>query len=205
MAYRAVVRHVRYWRGQVHRWSTVYTFAGTLTGPLTAALAQSFMILDDGMCYGGTTKQGGTYECSLYNTATGGVPVATYTAFDWTAFASWVAHRGTFWTGTGFVTEPQAEVAMQVQWPVGLSTSGKPVTLKKWYHAVPQTSALAGAQDVPASSVTSLAVGAANIKAGLSSVGLVLSTKGGTFAGTGAVEPYYKNHQMPRGRRRPKA
>lgn len=203
MPYRAVVRHVRYWRGAPHRWSTVYPFLGTPTSGLTTADAQSVLVADDKMCWGTQAAEGGTYECALYDQAVGGVPVAVYTAFDWTTPASWIKYGGAAWT-TPTGNEFGAEMALAVTWAAGLSATGKPVKLRKWYHALPISAASTpGAADVSAASVTSLTAQANLITAVLSSKGLALGSPSGRFAGAAHVSNYYEAHQMPRGRRRP--
>lgn len=200
--YRGVVRHVRYWRGAIHRWSTVYQFIGTLSSGLSATDAQALLTHDDAMCYGSLAAQGGTYECQLYDSASGGVPVAAYVAFDWTNPSAWLQHSHTGWTApSGLMAEP-AESALAVEWAGGLSKSGKPVVFRKWYHAVPQSGESAGVQDVPSASVTSLQVAAQAIVGVLGAKGLTMGSGTGRFAGTAHVDGYYGNHQMPRGRRR---
>jgi hypothetical protein len=203
MPYRGVVRHVRYWRGDVHRWSTVYPFLGTLTSALTSSDAETLLLADDKMCFGINAGDGGTYECDLYDTASGGVPVASYIAFDWTTPGSWIKYGGAAWTG-GTVFETQAETSLAVTWPAGLSRTGKPVVLRKWYHAVPVSVGTAGqTPDIATGNLTSLKAQAVVLINALSAKGLVMGSASGRFAGTvPVVSPFYENHQMPRGRRR---
>ena len=203
MAYRGVVRHVRYWRGQVHKWSTVYHFQGTPTSALVAADAQTLLTADDKMCWGNSAAaNGGSYECDLYNQSTGGVPIATYVAFNWQSPATWIAYSGASW-GTGLSGfDATAENALLVEWAAGLSKSGKPVKLRKWYHAIPQTGAVGGAVQLGAANVSALQTAAANMVNVLGGKGLTLGSPSNRFAGAATVSPYFSNHQMPRGRRR---
>ena len=203
MSYRGVVRHVRYWRGQVHKWSTVYQFLGTPTSAIGVSDAQALLTADDKMCWGaGTVANGGTYECDIYNVASGGVPIASYVAFPWATPASWIAYSGASWGVATALQDPVAEAALLVEWAAGLSSSGKPVKLRKWYHAVKQSSAQGTAQSVAAADVTALTTAANAMVNVLGSKGLTLGSSTGRFAGTATVRPYLENHQMPRGRRR---
>lgn len=201
MSYRGVVKHVRYWRGAIHTWSTVYPFIGTLSSALAATDAQALLVADAKMCYG-AAGTGGAYQCELYNTASGGVPVATYTAFDHTNPSAWPGAVGSVWTvSTAF--NAVAEPALLVEWAAGTSSSGKPVKLRKWYHAVPISPAASGsAVDVPTAQATLLAAQATALEGVLGSKGLALGSPKGVFATGATVSSFYSNHQMPRGRRR---
>lgn len=200
--YRAVVRHVRYWRGVVHRWSTVYHYSGTASGSVGDTQATAVLNADSGMCYGSSATEGGAYECQVYDQASGGVPISTVVAFDWTNPASWERYSSAYWTTDGPSAVTAAEVALGVEWAAGISRSGKPVILRKWYHAVPVSTAAPGAVDVPTADNTSLLTGALALYNAMGSVGLLLSSGSGRFAGSATIQRYYQNHQMPRGRRR---
>lgn len=203
MTYRAVVRHVRYWRGAVHRWSTVYQFVGTAGSGLTSSDAQLVLNADNKMLYKTGPSLGGTYECALYNQASGGVPIAVYTAFDWTAPGSWLAGSATAWTTTAAAYDGNAECATSVSWPAGLSSSGKPVHLRKWYHSCPVPTVSGGANQIAAADVTALNLQAQTIIGVLAGKGLSLGSATGRIAGTATVtDPFFGNHQMDRGRRR---
>jgi hypothetical protein len=202
VTYRAVCRHVRYWRGVVHHWSTVYQFVGTPSAGITLTDAQQVLAIDNAMLYGTGPNAGGTYECAIYDQASGGVPLVTYTAFNPAAPASWLVGPGTAWPTTAAGLEKQAEVALQVTWAAGLSHSGKPVHLRKWYHMVPVASSTGGSADVLPAAVTALQAEAQAMNGVLGGKGLTLGTSSGRIAGLASVLPFYGNHQMPRGRRR---
>jgi hypothetical protein len=201
--YRAIVKHVRYWRGSVHRWSTSYQMTGALSTPFTATAAQTLLTADDKICYSESSGgvSGGTYECAIY-AAGGGTPLASYTAFDWTTPASWIAYASTAWPVRTVLPDTNAENALLVEWPAGFSSSGKPVKFRKWYHAVPQTGGVGNTVDVSTSVAAGLATQANNIAICLYATwGVALGTSGRS-PGTVHVSQYYGNHQMPRGRRR---
>lgn len=200
--YRAQVHHVRYWRGQIHRWSTVYHFGGIPSPALDAAAAKLVLEADDAMCYTNTNIYGGTYECNIYDADTGGVPVASVTLFDWQTPSSWIVYGGEGWQTTAPPPCDDAEVALLVEASLGLSKTGKPVNARKWYHAVPQTNQPLGAPQVSAADITKLTAQANLIYTCLSTYGLSANSPSGRLPGTPVVKAYYGNHQMPRGRRR---
>ena len=202
MTTRAVVRHVRYWRGTIHRWSTVYQFVGTPTSALTADDATLVLEADDDMCYPAENFYMGTYECQLYDQAVGGVPIASVTRFNWENHAAWIPPTGMGWTTRGNVAVSTAEVALLVEWPAGLSRTGKPVVLRKFYHACEDNEPGPGSPDVGGSDLASLAERANTLKGTLAAKGLVLGSSSGRLAGAPRVNQFYVTHQMPRGCRK---
>jgi hypothetical protein len=175
---------------------------GTAGASFTSADAQALLTADDKMCWASANAQGGSYEAQIYNGASGGVPIAAYVAFDWTAPGTWIKHSGTAWGGVSGSMASPAEAALLVKWAGGFSTSGKPVSFRKWYHAVPVSSVGDTGQDVTSSSLTSLQTAAQSIVGVFGSKGLTLGSPSGRLAGTASVDPYYNNHQMSRGRKR---
>lgn len=201
--YRMIVKHVAYWRGEIHKWSNSFQFQGTAAAP-TATDCQTLLTAVKTMCFSDTSSSaafGGAYECVAYN-ASGGAPLATYVAFDWTTPATWIPYNSTAWPSAGTVPDSSLEVALLVEWPAGLSSTGKPVQFRKWFHAVPQSTAAAPGQvDIASAKVTALTAAAVTLTNCLASSHLLLST-GARYAGTPVVSPYYANHQMPKGRKR---
>nr|CRY97320.1 hypothetical protein [uncultured prokaryote] len=201
--YRMVARHVRYWRGLVHHWSTVWPFTGTLASGDWATAILAIQVLETGVCWGGgSAGAGGLYEIALYDQATGGVPIAVENYFDPDTPGDWVAYVGDAWPSghTGFVSA--AEVALQVEWRAGLSSSGKPVYFRKWFHSVPNGGGAGASVDVNGASQTAIE---AYIQAQTSIVGGLgapLGRGSRLAATTPTVAAAYGNHQMPRGRRR---
>jgi hypothetical protein len=202
MAYRVVVRNVRYWRGQIKRWQSVYPFIGTPSSALGLADAQAVFNAHSKMLWNGGATQGGPYEAAIYDQATGGVPIVVFTAFDYLTPGSWQAVAGSVWSGSGTSLGQPAEQALIVEWAAGLSKSGKPVTLKKFYHQVKPSAAIGAAPDVSVGDVAQLGLAANQLAACLAGKGLSLGSPSGRFAGSAKIKNYYGNHQMARGRRR---
>nr|CRY96080.1 hypothetical protein [uncultured prokaryote] len=203
--YRGIVKHVSYWRGIVHRWSTSYSLTAAGSPVIDTAACEILLSNDDLMCFGQSAADGGTYECAIYN-AGGGTPLATYTAFDYETPSTWILHAGaaTWDVAETINSDTGLESALVVDWPAGVSKSGKPVAFRKWFHAVPQSGTAPKTPDVPAASLTKLQAQAAALQVCLTSgYGLNLGNAG-RVAGSPVVSAYYGNHQMPRGRRRKK-
>jgi hypothetical protein len=196
-----VVKHVRYWRGAIHKWSTSYQFRGSAAAP-SAADCQTLLVNESPLCYQPSTGiWGGAYECVAY-AASGGAPLSSYTHFDPDTPSSWIGYSASGWSSFTRTFESAAEVSLQIEWPAGLSSTGKPVFFRKWLHAVPTSAAVTGgAVDIAAADVTALTAKAVLLTNCLASSNLLLST-GARYAGTPVVASYYANHQMPKGRRR---
>lgn len=201
--YRAVVRHVRYWRGNIHRWSTVYRFSGTVSsGDIPTAIGYIHN-MEQAVCYpapGG--GGGGIWEIAFYNQASGGVPISVTTYFDPSTPGTWIPYDGSAWSSLTTALEGNAEVALQVKWLAGLSSSGKPVAFRKWYHAVPQLASGNTAPDVSTGNRTSIQNVIQSQLAPVAGLGLLLGNSSRIAAATPVVQAFFGNHQMPRGRRK---
>lgn len=201
--YRIVTRHVRYWRGAVHRWSNVYPFTGTIASGNYAACIAAMHTAEQAINYytGTPPITGGNYEIAMYNSATGGVPVDVVTYFDYTAPGSWIPYTATAW-GTSSAYEQVAEVALAVRWQGGLSRTGKPVYFRKWYHSVPSSTATGSARDVSTAAVLNIGNALTTALNTVGGFGAPMGRGGRLASSSPIVGIYYENHQMPRGRRR---
>lgn len=201
--YRIVVRHVRYWRGLPHKWSTVYPFVGTITSGNYGAAIAAIKTMEQSVCYALTGPvEGGIWEIALYNQSSGGVPQDIVTYFDPDTPGSWVAYTGSAWSAASEQLVPAAEVALGVRWAAGLSSSGKPVFFRKWYHAVPQVATAGATPDVSSANITTLVAALTTGINAVGGLGAPMGSGGRLAALTPVVSPFYENHQMPRGRRR---
>lgn len=201
--YRLVSRHVRYWRGSVHRWSTVWRFTGTFTGPGLVSATTALHDLEQGVNYPGiSTHQGGLYEISIYDHATGGVPVLTTTYFDWTNPAVWINYTGSAWAAPFGVAVGNAEAAVVAEWHAGVSRTGKPVRFRKWFHMTPVTVASSGGADISPTDVSNIQALIDSKVAVIDGLGVQMGNGSRLAALNCTVLPHYGNHQMPRGRRR---
>lgn len=203
--YRIIIDHVRYWRGKVHRWSTSYSMTGNGTTP-DATACGTFLAAESKLLYPGDgASRGGPYECRIY-LRSGGVPVATFTKFNWQAPAEWVAPSGEAWSSiTDGNFDDTAEDAVLLTWEAGLSKTGKPVFFRHYYHAIPfMGSSVAGQQTVPAAVVTNLQSYGQQLVTSLAPGYGLVQGNANRLAGTSPVAgPYVVTHQMPRGRKRP--
>lgn len=201
--YRVEVVHAGYWRGTVDRWTSNYSYNGQASPGIDDAACDLIKGADSNMCWGGgIAANGGIAEVHFY-ASSGGTPVHSKIYFDWEAPATWVAYTQSGWTGTHTDPVLEGEAALAVSWHGGLSSSGKPVSFRKWYHAVPQTDSHPSNPQVTAPDVASLTSAALLFNAVLASYGLVQGTAAGRLAGSPTVQLWYGNHQRVRGRRRP--
>lgn len=201
--YRMVVRHVRYWRGTPHKWSQVFPFTGSISAGNYGAAINALHVGVQQICFQPTSATyGGNYAIALYNSATGGVPVAVTTYFDPDTTSAWVQYDGSAWGTHGQPAEAAAEVAMGIRWAAGLSSSGKPVYFRKWVHAVPISTAAPGVRDISTTAAGAIANAMTSAQNAIGALGLQLGNGSRLASLSPVVEPYYENHQMPRGRRR---
>lgn len=201
--YRIVTRHVRYWRGAIHKTSTVWPFTGTIAAGSYAAAIAAMYTAEQAVGYKqNSVTAGGVYEIALYNSSTGGVPVAVTTYFPWATPGSWIPYTGTGWYTSTPPADNNAETALQVEWPAGLSSSGKPVYFRKWFHMVPDDAFAPGVADLTTSQAGTLASVLHTGTSTVAGLGAPMGRAGRFAASAGTVALYFGNHQMPRGRRR---
>lgn len=202
--YRIVSRHVRYWRGAIHKWSNVWPFTGTIATGSYATAIDHIHTLEQGVNYPDPSGGGGgLWEIALYNQASGGVAQAVATYFDPATPGAWIPYSGAGWLVSSVRLAEPAEAALSAKWQAGLSSSGKPVYFRKWFHAVPIVNALPGSADVsPAQATALMGIMTAELNA-VGGLGAPMGN-GARLAGTsGTVQSFYGNHQMPRGRKKP--
>lgn len=201
--YRIVSRHVRYWRGSVHKWSTVWRFVGTIPSASYGTALTAIHDLEQAVNYPGiSTHQGGLYEVALYNQSSGGVPIDTVTYFDYTNPAGWINYTGSAWASPFGVAVGSAEIATVAEWSAGVSTTGKPVRFRKWFHMTPVTTGTSGAADISSADVSSLQSAIDAKIAIVGGLGAPMGSGSRLAATTSVVLPHFGAHQMPRGRRR---
>lgn len=192
--YRFQVVSVGMWRGKIKRWNTTFhtTDSGSDTFIYQRMQACGYKAPGDvlGACSGGTA------QISVYNAA-GGAPIRVIKYFDWQAPSTWVPYTGTVWSAVpeGTPIDAAGESAVVVIGHMaGLSATGKPVTTRKYLHAVPSRSA-ASYDDPDISAATATAIAsqwAPNL----------LANPSGISPATITVPSYYLSHQRVRGRRR---
>jgi hypothetical protein len=202
----AVVRlqatSVGYWRGQVKRWNNTFHYTtSAMTPNYAACLAVASVNL---RALGAPAVAGGLASLKLY-AAGGGVPLAEQINFPYETPGSWLPWNSSgIWQSTG--TPPEAmEAAAVFTIAAGLSSTGKPVTLRTYWHAFVSTPEISSAPQfsstIQAAAQTQMnKMQVLNDGAGGA---LVISTPGGrAVAGTCVLDPYVSAHQRVRGRRR---
>lgn len=192
--YRYQVTSVGYWRGQVKRWNTTFhSLSNGLTNNFKTAMMQTgYKGPGDvvGSCSGGVA------EIKMYNAA-GGAPISTVVYFDWKAPGTWIPYSGEAWSDVAAGTPVDAageSAAVIIGNMAGTSVSGKPVTTRKFLHAVPsRESAIVTDPDIAAVTI-------AKLKAAFPLA--YLANPRGQAPASVAVPAYYLSHQRVRGRRR---
>ena len=192
--YRYQVVCVGMWRGKIKRWNTtLHSTSSNIANNIRDNISASCWP-NPGDVTGACS--GGVASISVYN-ASGGSPISKTTYFDWETPGTWIPYTGTAWSGIDPDTpiDASGESAMVVVGVLpGLSSSGKPMTTRKYIHAVPSRTATDYLlPDIPPSTVTSLkSVWPRDL----------LKSPSGIEPIDVIIEPYYGNHQRVRGRRR---
>lgn len=192
--YRYQVVSVGMWRGKIKRWNTTFhTGDGTDLNDIHTAM-QRTGYPNPGDAVGACS--GGVASIARY-ASTGGAPLQSVVYFDWQTPSTWIPFTGEAWAGIteGTPIDASGESAALIIGNLGtLSRTGKPMSTRKYLHAIPsRTAADFSDPDIPSAIATALA--------GSFRTGLMLSPSGATPQSVVADE-WYGNHQRVRGRRR---
>lgn len=192
--YRYQVVCVGMWRGKIKRWNTTFHFPATGYEADLRGMMNSAGWPNPGDVTGACS--GGVASISCYNAA-GGAPIAVTKYFDWDVTSTWIPYTGSAWSGIDPNTPIDASgesAALVVGNMGGLSSTGKPVTTRKYLHAIPsRTAADYTDPDIPSGAASLL-------KATFPTTWM--RNPAGVAPVDVEVEPYYANHQRVRGRRR---
>lgn len=192
--YRYQVVSVGWWRGKIKRWNTTFHMTQSNQTPAIYSRMQATGYPNPGDVTGDCS--GGVASISVYDAA-GGAPIVVTTYFDWQTPTTWIPYTGSVWSNIAPDTplDASGESAMLVVGNMAaLSATGKPVTTRKFFHAIPSRTAVDFADpDIDAATI-------ALVEAQWGAV--FMGTPAGVQPATVTVEPYYGNHQRVRGRRR---
>lgn len=192
--YRYQVISVGMWRGKVKRWNTTFHVNNTTSFTALYNMMQALGWKNPGDTVGACS--GGVAEIAYY-TAAGGPPVGRKIYFDWETPGTWIPYTGTAWSGVDPDTpiDASGESALVIVGNMGtLSATGKPVTTRKYFHAIPsRTETDFTLPDIDATSLASIQSEASNT---------FWRNPAGSSPASLTVLPYYGNHQRVRGRRR---
>jgi len=193
--YRYQVVSVGWWRGKIKRWNTTFTLPSTddTTALRGKMLQAGYPNPGDvaGACSGGVAS------IAVYN-STGGQPISNTIYFDWETPSTWIPYTGEVWADVpeGTTIDASGEsAAVVIGNMAALSSTGKPVTTRKYLHAVPSRSAAVFTD--PDISTASQAALVALFTTGW------MNNPAGTSPATVTCDPWYLNHQRVRGRKRP--
>lgn len=192
--FRYQVTCVGWWRGKIKRWNTTFHTASAGDTSAFYSMMQSAGWKSTGDVLGDCS--GGVASIAVYPAA-GGAPVSKTVYFDYQAPGTWIPYTGGLWSAVDPATpiDASGESALVIVGNMpGLSSTGKPITTRKYLHAVPSRTATAYA-DPDVESATQTAFKNTFTTA-------YMGNKAGVIPTSISVEPYYLNHQRVRGRRR---
>lgn len=193
--YRYQAVSVGMWRGKIKRWNTTFHTTSSTATPTIRTMLQKLGYPNPGDVVGDCS--GGLASIAVYS-ALGGAPISRTTYFDWQTPSSWIPWGGDVWAS--LATPPPVDASGESALVIignmnGLSASGKPVTTRKYFHAIPSRTATDYADpDIDAT-----------VKAAIQSAVSVSywANPAGVAPGSLTVDDWYGNHQRVRGRRRP--
>lgn len=192
--YRYQVTCVGRWRGKIKRWNTtLHTSSSSQTSALHT-IFQNVCYPNPGDVQGDCS--GGVASIAVYS-STGGAPIQNTIYFDWQTPSEWEPYDGTVWSGLD--PQPPLDASgesalLVVGHMAALSASGKPVTTRKYIHAIPSRTAVDYDDPDVDSGIQAAIVN--QFKA------TWMHSPSGVSPTLVTVEPYYYNHQRVRGRRR---
>ena len=192
--YRYQVVDVGLWRGKVKRWNTTYHVGDSSSTPFIKGFHQALGWKQAGDVVGACS--GGVASITIYN-ASGGAPIASTVYFDWKTPSTWIPYTGTAWSGVPAATplDASGESALVILGRLpNLSTKGKPIFTRKYFHAIPSRTATTYTDpDIAPAVLASLA--------GVISPSY-MGNKAGVTPSVVTASQWYLNHQRVRGRRR---
>lgn len=198
-----VITHVGPWRGKPqHLWTTIYNLSGpTPSAGDQAQLMTQLVAIESAILSGGTGR--GFVNAKFYSGQKPNIPTAVdplgtpaaplpYNSADWAA-------GGNAPTGN---CEPEQCLLVETLLN-GLSSRGKPVYLRKYFHAISDTAATTGR--IPGAVAAAINTRVAAWTNGTLANGVVvISPSGRQSTSPPAAKTYVWNRQMPRGRRKKK-
>lgn len=193
--YRYQVVCVGWWRGKIKRWNTTFHYAQSSS----TNVLYNHMLKAGWKQAGDVTGacSGGVASIAVYE-STGGQPISNTVYFDWQTPSEWIPYTGTCWAAVDPDTPLDASgesAAVIIGHMPSLSASGKPVTTRKYLHAVPSRTAT-DYMDPDIDATTQAALEAEFATSWM-------RNPAGVAPSTVECSPYYLNHQRVRGRRRP--
>lgn len=198
-----------FWRGNPHTWVNRYVLSGPTPSETVAQDVINQLKLIEGQLHPQITASNGVgFVIGRAYGATGGPPFATIAYNASAEPSSATGFPGAGWDDTQQGTADTLEVCTLVEVPLqGLSSTGKPVTLRKYFRMTTYGSI----EDTSGASIGTIdRAGIAAVclpwTTGLGSGGAtVIGTSGRAPSDVPTAHPYIVNHQVPRGRKRKSA
>jgi len=195
-----------FWRGAPHVWQNRYVMSGAQpsasdAGTVITALKDIEDVLQPSQ---GAGHGVGFVRGSAYGSGSGApFEVLEYNASEGSGTAT--GFTGGAWTGYDLGWAPTLETCLMIETPVtGLSSTGKPVSLRKYIRGVASGSNEAETSgQVAADDITGVEAAVLPWKTGMgASSWVVIAGSGAQASGPPACHPYLVAHQIPRGKKR---
>lgn len=199
---RMQVTNVGYWRGQVKRWNNTFHYTTSAMTPDYDAIISAANVIVRGL--GATSDPGGNASIAIYPES-GGVPLARTVFFDYETVGSWETWNGTIWPTAGLAPPQTGEASVLFEIAAGLSSSGKPVSLKTYWHSftsVPETNSSSQFSPTVIADATAQYDKLQVLSDGSGGALVISKPNGDAVASSSTMRSYVNNHQRVRGRRR---
>jgi hypothetical protein len=195
-----------FWRGAPHTFQNRYIMSGAQPSASDAAtVITALKDIEDGLFPGAAPAHGvGFVRGSAYGSGSGApFQVTEYNASEGAGTAT--GFTGPGWGTPTIVFAPTLETCLMVETPItGLSSTGKPVRLRKYFRGIasgadePQSTGQVAAGDI--TGVNALVL---PWKTGMGASNWVVIAPSGAQASAAPVcYPYLVAHQIPRGRKK---
>lgn len=194
-----------YWRGQQHTWVNRYVMSGSDPTATQANTVQAALKSIENVIHPLVAAGAGVgFVSSRAYGAAGGPPFNVIPYNTSKAPGTATGFAGPTWT-TGLIWAPTLETCLLVQTPLnGMSSSGKPIALRKYFRGVAFTTELADNTGVmPATDAAGIANACLTWKTGIgANAWVVIGTSGKQASAVPTAHPYLVAHQVPRGRKK---
>lgn len=195
-----------FWRGSPHQWQNRYIMSGAQPSASDAnTVANALKVIEDQIHPSASAAHGvGFLRASSYGSGSG-APFAVVEYNVGGGSGSATGFTGPAWGSETITWAPTLETCLLVETRVtGLSSSGKPVYLRKYFRGINSGETEDNTSDqVAAPDVAGVEAAVLPWKTGMGSGSwVVIAASGAQAASAPVCSPYLVAHQIPRGRRR---
>jgi hypothetical protein len=202
------VQKQAWWRGVQHLWVNRYVLSGSDPTASQGESVAYYLLQMENKLYPNVEAGIGVgfVKASAYK-STGGAPLATYYSNESQSPSSATGFTGPSSTYATLSWQNTLEVCLDVRTELtALSSSGKPVYLRKFYRGFLHGGEDNGSTPIASGDLTAIDATLAELQTGIGSTSyVVIGPSGGLASGAPTAQPHLGNHQIPRGRKRSRA